>query len=83
MFGYLIQTITDTKTGLIIMPNVVEQETDVNQLIYAIDNIQHTYNKISNYILADNEYYKIETLEYELHKGITPIIPDRNESMNI
>ena len=43
MFGYLIQTVTDAKTGLIIMQNVVEQETDANQLIHAIDYIQHTW----------------------------------------
>ena len=82
MFGYLIQTVTHTKTGLIIMQNVVEQETDANQLIDAIDHIQHTYDKIPEYILADNGYYKIESIEYAFHKGITPIIPDRSESMN-
>lgn len=42
MFEYLVQTPTDAKTGLTIMQNVVEQETDVNQQIYAIDYIQHT-----------------------------------------
>lgn len=82
MFGYLIQTVTDAKTGLIIMQNVVEQETDVNQLIYAIDYIQYTYGKTPEYILADNGYYKIESLEYAFYNGITPIIPDRSESMN-
>ena len=82
LFGYLIQTVSDAKTGLIIMQNVVEQETDVNQLIYAIDYIQHTYNKTPKYILADNGYYKIESIEYAFYKGITPIIPDRSESMN-
>ena len=62
MFGYLIQTCTDTKTGLIIMQNVVEQETDANQLIHAIDYIQHTYGKTPKFILADNGYYKIESI---------------------
>ena len=64
------------------MQNVVEQETDANQLIYAIDYIQHTYNKTPEYILADNGYYKIESIEYAFHNGITPIIPNRSESMN-
>ena len=82
MFGYLIQTVTDTKTGLIIMQNVVEQQTDTNQLIPAIDYIQHTYGKTPEYILADNGYYKIESIEYALYNGITPIVPDRSESMN-
>lgn len=82
MFGYLIQTVTDAKTGLIIMQNVVEQETDANQLIQAIDYIQHTYGKTPKYMLADNGYYKIESIEYAFHNGITPIIPDRSESMN-
>ena len=39
MFGYLIQTVSDTKSGLIIMQNVVEDSTDANQLIPAIDYI--------------------------------------------
>lgn len=82
MFEYLIQTVTDTKTGLIIMQNVVEQENDANQLISAIDYIQHTYGKTPKYILADNGYYKIESIEYTFYNGITPIIPDRSESMN-
>ena len=42
MFGYLIQTVTDAKTGLIIMQNVVEDQTDSNQLIPTIDYIQQT-----------------------------------------
>ena len=82
MFGYLIQTVTDAKTGLIIMQNVVEQETDAGQLITAIDYIQHTYGKTPKYILADNGYYKIDSLEYAFYNGIIPIIPDRSESMN-
>lgn len=82
MFGYLIQTVSDAKSGLIIMQNVVEDSTDANQLIPAIDYIYHTYGKMPKYILADNGYYKIESLEYALYNGITPIIPDRSESMN-
>ena len=82
LFGYLIQTVTDAKTGLIIMQNVVEEQTDAGQLIRAIDYIQHTYGKTPQYILADNGYYKIESLEYAFYNGITPIVPDRTESMN-
>ncbi len=61
------------------MQNVVEQETNVNQIICAIDYIQHTYNKVPKYILTDNGYYKIKSIEYAFHKGITLIIPDRSE----
>ena len=82
MFGYLIQTVTDAKTGLIIMQNVVEEQTDADQLIPVIDYIQHTYGKTPEYLLADNGYYKIESLEYALYNEITPIVPDRSESMN-
>lgn len=83
MFGYLIQTVTDVKTGLIIMQNVVEEQTDADQLIKVIDYIQYTYDKTPQYLLADNGYYKIESLEYAFYNGITPIVPDRTESMNI
>ena len=80
-FGYLIQTVSDAKTGFIIMQNVVEEQTDANQIIPAIDYIQETYGKTPEYILADNGYYKIEALEYAFSNGITPIIPDRSTSM--
>ena len=81
-FGYLIQTVTDAKTGLIIIQNVVEESTDAGQLIQSIDYIQHTYAKTPQYIIADNGYYKIQSLEYAFYNGITPIVPDRTESMN-
>ena len=80
-FGYLIQTVTDTKTGFIIMQNLVEDKTDANQLIPALDYIQYTYGVTPKYILADNGYYKIEALEHAFINGTTPIIPDRSESM--
>ena len=80
-FGYLVQTVTDTKTGLIIMQNVVEEQTDAYQLIHAIDYIQQTYGKIPKYMLADNGYYQIEALEYAFYNEITPIVPDRSENM--
>ena len=79
--GYLVQTVTDTKTGLIIMQNVVEEQTDAYQLIHAIDYIQQTYGKIPKYMLADNGYYQIEALEYAFYNEITPIVPDRSENM--
>lgn len=82
MFWYLIQTVSDTKSGLIIMQNVIKDSTDANQLIPTIDYIYHTYGKIPKYILADNGYYKIESIEYAPYNGITPIIPNRSESMN-
>lgn len=72
MFGYLVQTATDAKTGLTIMQNVVEQETYVNQQIYVIDYIQHAYGKTPKYMRADNEYYKIESLEYAFYNGSRP-----------
>ena len=80
-FGYLIQTVTDTKTGIILMQNVVSEQTDANQLIPAIDYLYQTYGKLPKYILADNGYYQIEALEYAFINKITPIIPDRSESM--
>ena len=48
---------------------------------HPIDYIQHTYGKTPKYILTDNEYYKIDSIKYALQNRITPIIPDRSESM--
>ena len=80
-FGYTVQTLRDAKTGIILMQNVVQDENDVNQLIPAIDYIYKTYCKLPKYILADNGYYKIEAIEYAIKKGVTPVVPDRSDSM--
>ena len=80
-FAYLLQTVKDTKTGLIIMQKVVQDKTDRYQLKPAIDYIIETYNVIPDYILADNGYYGLDQIEHAYSKGITPIIPDRNDAM--
>ena len=60
-FAYLLQTVTDVKTGFIIMQRIVEDKTDRYQLAPAIDYIIDTYNKVPEYILADNGYYGLES----------------------
>ena len=82
-FAYLLQTVVDVKTGLIIMQRIVEDKTDRYQLKPAIDYIIETYNVVPEYILADNGYYGLDQIEYAYSKGITPIIPDRNDAMKI
>ena len=82
-FAYLLQTITDVKTGLIIMQRIVEDKIDRYQLAPAIDYIIDTYNIVPQYILADNGYYGLDQIEYAYSKGIIPIIPDRNDAMKI
>ena len=80
-FAYLLQTVTDVKTGLIIMQRIVEDKTDRYQLALAIDYIIDTYNAVPEYILADNGYYGLDQIEYAYSRGIIPIIPDRNDAM--
>ena len=80
-FAYLLQTVTDVKTGLIIMQRIVEDKTDRYQLTLAIDYIIDTYNIVPKYILADNGYYGLDQIEYAYSHGIIPIIPDRNDAM--
>ena len=82
-FAYLLQTVTDVKTGLIIMQRIVEDKIDRYQLAPAIDYIIDTYNIVPEYILADNGYYGLDQIEYAYSKGIIPIIPDRNDAMKI
>ena len=82
-FAYLLQTVTDTKTGLIIMQKIVEHKTDRYQLAPAIDYIIDTYNVVPEFILADNGYYGLDQIAYAYSKGIIPIIPDRNDAMKI
>ena len=80
-FAYLLQTVTDAKTGLIIMQRIVEDKTGRYQLAPAIDYIIDTYNVVPEYILADNGYYGLDQIEYAYSRGIIPIIPDRNDAM--
>ena len=82
-FAYLLQTVVDVKTGLIIMQRVVEDKTDRYQLKPAIDYIIETYNAVPEFILADNGYYGLDQIEYSYSQGIIPIIPDRNDAMKI
>ena len=80
-FAYLLQTVVDVKTGLILMQRIVEDKTDRHQLKPAIDYIIETYNVVPEYILADNGYYGLDQIEYAYSQGIIPIIPDRNDAM--
>ena len=45
-FAYLLQTVVDVKTGLILMQKIVEDKTDRYQLTPAIDYIIETYNVV-------------------------------------
>ena len=80
-FAYLLQTVVDVKTGLILMQRIVEDKTDRHQLKPAIDYIIETYNVVPKYILADNGYYGLDQIEYAYSQRIIPIIPDRNDAM--
>ena len=80
-FAYLLQTVVDVKTGLILMQRIVEDKTDRYHLAPAIDYIIDTYNVVPEYILADNGYYGLDQIEYAYSQGIIPIIPDRNDAM--
>lgn len=71
-FAYLLQTVTDVKTGLILMQRVVEDKTDRYQLAPAIDYIIDTYNVVPEYILADNGYYGLDQIEHAYSRGIMP-----------
>ena len=82
-FAYLLQTVVDVKTGLIIMQRIVEDKTDRYQLKPALNYIIETYNVAPEYILADNGYYGLDQIEYSYSQGIIPIIPDRNDAMKI
>ncbi|MBR0371364.1 MAG: transposase [Methanobrevibacter sp.] len=80
-FAYLLQTVVDVKTGLILMQRIVEDKTDRHQLKPTIDYIIETYNVVPEYILADNGYYGLDQIEYAYSQGIIPIISDRNDAM--
>ena len=82
-FAYLLQTVVDVKTGLILMQRIVADKTDRYQLAPAIDYIIETYDVVPEYILADNGYYGLDQIEYAYSRDITPIIPDRNDAMKI
>ena len=80
-FAYLLQTVVDVKTGLILMQRIIEDKTDRYQIKPAIDYIIETYNVVPEYILADNGYYGLDQIEYAYSRGIIPVIPDRDDAM--
>lgn len=80
-FAYLLQTVVDVKTGLILMQRIVEDKTDRYQLKPTINYIIKTYDVVPEYVLADNGYYGLDQIEYAYSQGIIPIIPDRNDAM--
>lgn len=78
-FNYNIQSVNDTKTGIIIDINLIRDPIDLNSLIPEINNVQKNLNITlkNTVILADNGYYSEYALDYMENHNLTAIIPNR------
>lgn len=74
-FAYLLQTVVDVKTGLILMQRIVEDKIDRYQLKPAINYIIETYNIVPEYILADNGHYWLRSNRIRLFTWNNSINP--------
>ena len=81
-YAYTLQTVRDLKTGFTISQRITQEKNDKGALIPVIDDVIGALKKAPRYILMDNGYWQIESLEYAYMRNITPIIPDINQSMN-
>lgn len=84
-FNYNIQSVNDTKTGIIIDINLIRDPIDLNSLIPEINNVQKNLNITlkNTVILADNGYYSEYALDYMENHNLTAIIPNRTQSMKV
>lgn len=82
-FNYNIQSVNDTKTGIIIDINLIRDPIDLNSLIPEINNVQKNLNITlkDTIILADNGYYSEYALDYLENHDLTALIPNRTQSM--
>ena len=79
-YAYTLQTARDIKTGFIVSQRVTQEKNDKGTLKPAINDIIYNLKKAPSYILIDNGYWDIQSLEYAYMKNIIPIIPDINQS---
>ena len=81
-YAYTLQTVRDLKTGFTISQRITQEKNDKGALIPAIDDIIGALGKAPRYILIDNGYWQMESLEYAYMRNIMLIIPDINQSKN-
>lgn len=74
-YAYTLQTVRDLKTGFTISQRITQEKNDKGALIPAIDDIIGALGKAPRYILIDNGYWQMESLEYAYMNNIIPIIP--------
>ena len=79
-YAYTLQTVRDVKTGFTVSQRITQEKNDKKTLIPIIDDVISNLGKTPRYILIDNGYWDIESLEYSYLRNIIPIIPDLNQS---
>lgn len=79
-YAYTLQTVRDVKTGFTVSQRITQEKNDKQTLIPIIDDVISNLGKTPRYILIDNGYWHIKSLEYAYLRNIIPIIPDINQS---
>lgn len=80
-YTYTLQTVRDVKFGFTVSQRITQEKNDKGTLIPALNDTIDALGKTLRYILMDNGYWDIKSLEYAYMKNVIPIIPDITQSM--
>ena len=80
-YAYTLQTVRDVKFGFTVSQRITQEKNDKGTLIPALKDTINALKKSPRYILIDNGYWDIKSLEFSYMKNVIPIIPDINQSM--
>jgi transposase len=83
--SYNPQLTVDSKFGIILANDVVQQCTDVDQLVPQIEKSEESVGKLpeGTKINADNGYYKVENLKYLSDRKLDGYIPSNPTSQKL
>ena len=80
-YAYTLQSVRDVKFGFTVSQRITQEKNDKGTLIPALNDTIDALGKTPRYILMDNGYWDIKSLEYAYMKNVIPIIPDITQSM--
>lgn len=80
--GYNAQIVTDEKHGLIVNSDVVAENNDLNQFENQINQANEVLGENCENAVADSGYSNIDNLTQIGDKGITVIVPSKEQSLH-
>jgi len=78
MFAYNAQAVVDEKSKLIVACDVVQDESDNNQLTNMMEHTQQQVDQVADITVADGGYFSGEELQKAADKGYEVLVPIRH-----